>query len=78
MNDQAYDLELDCQGMLCPLPIIKTKKAIDSMGSGQVLKMISTDVGSINDVKAWTRQTGNELLSSLDESGVYTYFLRKA
>lgn len=77
MNDQAFDLELDCQGMLCPLPILKTKKAIDTLASGEVLKMISTDVGSINDIAAWTRQTGNELINSSAESGIFTYFLRK-
>ncbi len=77
MNDQTFDLELDCQGMLCPLPILKTKKAIDTLGTGQVLKMISTDLGSINDIAAWTRQTGHELVHSLDESGIYTYYLRK-
>ncbi len=77
MNDQAFDLELDCQGELCPLPILKTKKAIDSLASGQVLKMISTDLGSINDIAAWTRQTGHVLVHSLAESGVYTYYLRK-
>lgn len=77
MNDQAFDLELDCQGELCPLPILKTKKAIDTLETGQVLKMISTDLGSINDIAAWTRQTGNELIDSAAESGVYTYYLRK-
>ncbi len=77
MNDQAFDLELDCQGMLCPLPILKTKKAIDGLDAGQVLKMISTDLGSINDIAAWVRQTGNELVHSNAESGIYTYFLRK-
>ncbi|MCK4577328.1 MAG: sulfurtransferase TusA family protein [Candidatus Marinimicrobia bacterium] len=61
MTEPNYDQELDCQGMLCPLPILKTKKAIDELSSGQVLKMVATDAGSVNDINAWVRQTGNEL-----------------
>ena len=74
----SFDQELDCQGMLCPLPILKTKKAIDTMEVGKVLKMLSTDAGSVNDVNAWTRQTGNELVYSETSDGLYTYYLRKA
>ncbi len=77
MNEPAHDQELDCQGMLCPLPILKTKKVIDTMSSGQVLKMLSTDAGSINDMHAWTRQTGNELVHQITEGKVYTYWVRK-
>ncbi len=77
MKDIAFDQELDCQGMLCPLPILKTKKVIDTMSSGQVLKMLSTDAGSINDMKAWTRATGNELVHQITDGDVYTYWVRK-
>ena len=65
MNDIAFDQELDCKGMNCPLPILKTKKQMDAMQSGQVLKMVSTDPGSINDMQAFTRRTGHELLESI-------------
>ncbi len=77
MTEQAYDQELDCQGLLCPLPIIKTKQTMDKLAAGQVLRMLSTDAGSVNDVQAWVRQTGNELLSHSEDRGIYTYYLRK-
>ena len=78
MNDVAFDQELDCQGMLCPLPILKTKKVIDTLDIGAVLKMLSTDAGSVNDINAWIHQTGHELVYSEQNMGVYTYYLRKA
>ena len=77
MSEPTFDQELDCQGMLCPLPILKTKKVIDTMDVGTVLKMLSTDAGSVNDINAWTRQTGNVLVYSNQNEGLYTYFLRK-
>ncbi len=77
MSDMNVDLELDCRGMSCPIPILKTKKAIDTLQSGQTLKMISTDPGSVNDVNAWTRRTGNELLKSEQEAGEYTFYIGK-
>ncbi len=77
MNEPAHDQELDCLGILCPLPILKTKKVIDTMRSGQVLKMLSTDAGSVNDMKAWTRATGNELIHQVVEGSVYTFWVRK-
>ena len=77
MTEPAFDKELDCQGLLCPLPIIKTKQAMDKLAAGQVLRMLSTDAGSVNDMQAWTRQTGNEILNHEESDGVYTYYLRK-
>jgi tRNA 2-thiouridine synthesizing protein A len=77
MNDIAFDQELDCKGMNCPLPILKTKKQMDAMQSGQVLKMVSTDPGSINDMQAFTRRTGHELLESISEGGDYIFLVRK-
>ena len=71
------DKELDCRGMNCPLPILKTKKAIEELQAGQVLKMIATDPGSVNDIAAWTRRTGHELMESEQNGGEYTYFLKK-
>ena len=69
--------ELDCRGLNCPLPIIKTKKAIDGLASGEVLKMIATDPGSIPDVNAFSRRTGHELVSSEESDGEHTFLLRK-
>jgi len=72
------DLVLDCSGMLCPMPIVKTSKSMKELQSGQILKMISTDAGSPPDIAAWSRQTGNELLLSTTESGKYVFFLKKS
>ena len=72
------DQLLDCTGMLCPMPIVKTTKAIKELESGQILKMIATDAGSPPDIAAWSRQTGNELLLSTEESGKFVFFLKKA
>ena len=78
MTDYQEDSLMDCSGMNCPLPILKTKKAIDGMNSGNILKMISTDPGSINDVNAFTKRTGHELLESIAEDGDYTFFIQKS
>lgn len=72
------DQVLDCTGLLCPMPIVKTTKAMKEMGSGQVLKMIATDAGAPPDIAAWSRQTGNELLLSIEDSGKFIFFLRKS
>ena len=78
MTDYQEDSLMDCSRMNCPLPILKTKKALDGMNSGKILKMISTDPGSINDVNAFTKRTGHELLESIAEDGDYTFFIRKS
>ena len=59
------------------MPIIKTKKAVDGMKVGEVLKMISTDPGSVSDVKAWTGKTGHELLGHEETEGKYTFYIKK-
>lgn len=69
---------LDASGLACPLPIIKTKKAVDGMKIGEVLKMISTDPGSVSDVKAWTGKTGHELLGHEEAEGKYVFYIKKA
>ncbi|MCP5265967.1 MAG: sulfurtransferase TusA family protein [Burkholderiaceae bacterium] len=72
-----FDKDLDARGLNCPLPIIKTKKALNDMTSGQVLRVSSTDSGSIKDMEAFARQTGNELLSSDTGGDGYVFFLKK-
>lgn len=72
------DQVLDCTGMLCPMPIVKTKKAIDGLQPGQILKMIATDAGAPPDIAAWSRQTGNELLLSTEEGEKFIFFLKKS
>ncbi|RMH66250.1 MAG: sulfurtransferase TusA family protein [Calditrichaeota bacterium] len=77
MSEVQANMELDCRGLNCPLPILKTKKAIESLNSGDVLKMVATDPGSINDMNAWSKRTGNELLSSEQTGDEYVFFIRK-
>jgi len=72
------DQVLDCTGLLCPMPIVKTTKAIKELQPGQILKMISTDAGSPPDIEAWSRQTGNELLRSTMEEGKFVFYLKRA
>lgn len=71
------DQTLDCSGMSCPMPILKTKKAVDTLQTGQILKMISTDPGSVPDVEAWAKKTGNEVLEHEEKDGKFTFFIKK-
>ena len=75
--DISVDQTLDCSGMSCPMPIIKTKKAIDGMQIGQVLKMIATDPGSTPDVEAWTARTGHKLLGHEEEGAKFIFYIEK-
>ena len=72
-----FDKELDARGLSCPLPILKTKKSLNELTSGQVLKVVATDPGSIKDMQAFATQTGNPLLSTAEENKTYVFFLRK-
>lgn len=71
------DKELDARGLNCPLPILRAKKALAEIGSGQILKILSTDPGSVKDFQAFAKQTGNELMSSTEAAGEYTFFMKK-
>ena len=77
MSDLTANTVLDCKGLLCPMPVVKTKKAIHTMAVGEVLEMISTDPGSMPDMQAWSKQTGHELLEAKDEGGVFRFFIKK-
>lgn len=77
MSTLVVDQTLDCSGLSCPMPILKTKKAIDSLQSGQVLKMIATDPGSVSDIEAFSRKTGHVLLECEQAAGKYTFYLKK-
>ncbi|MEW5787914.1 MAG: sulfurtransferase TusA family protein [Pseudomonadota bacterium] len=72
-----FDKELDAKGLNCPLPILRTKKTLNEMTSGQVLRVIATDPGSVKDFAAFAKQTGNELLSSAEAGSEYTFFIKK-
>jgi tRNA 2-thiouridine synthesizing protein A len=72
-----FDQELDCTGMACPMPILKTKKAMDALQTSQVLRMISTDPGSVPDVQAWTSKTGHELLGHEKEGEKFIFYIKR-
>ena len=71
------DTEIDTRGLNCPLPILKAKKALASMESGQVLKVVSTDPGSLRDFQAFAKQTGNELVGQQTEGDEFIHLLRR-
>lgn len=73
-----FDKELDARGLNCPLPILRTKKYLAEIASGQVLKVASTDPGSVKDMQAFAKQTGNELLATQESGGEFLFFMRKA
>ena len=69
--------EIDTRGMNCPLPILKAKKALADMSSGDVLKVVATDPGSVRDFQAFARQTGNELLEQSSANDEFIHYLRR-
>ena len=69
--------ELDARGLNCPLPILKAKKALASMVSGELLRVVSTDAGSVRDFQAFARQTGNELVEQVNAGADFTHVLRR-
>ncbi len=73
----TFDQEVDARGLHCPLPILKAKKALSTMHSGQVLKVLATDVGSKRDFQAFTKQTGHELIEQTEQAGEFTHLLRR-
>ena len=71
------DVVLDAKGMNCPLPILKTRKALQTMQPGGLLEVLSTDAGSVADFESFCRQTGNQLVSSTKEGDVYKFVLKR-
>lgn len=69
--------QLDTSGLLCPLPILKAKKALKDLVDGEILQVISTDASSVEDFPAFAKQTGHTLLESYQEAGKYYFLLRK-
>ncbi|WP_338849839.1 sulfurtransferase TusA family protein [Massilia sp. W12] len=72
-----YDKELDARGLHCPLPILKAKKALADMFSGEVLRIVATDRGSVRDFQAFAKQTGNELLLHSQNDNEFIFFLQR-
>jgi len=71
------DQTLDVKGMGCPMPLIKAKKAVETLTGGQILEVIGTDPGSKNDFASWAQKTGNEYLGYTEEPGLFKHYLRK-
>jgi tRNA 2-thiouridine synthesizing protein A len=72
-----FDRELDARGLNCPLPILRAKKALGEMQSGQTLRIIATDPGSVKDFQAFAKQTGNELLSSAENNKEFEFYIKR-
>lgn len=73
-----FTVELDTSGLLCPIPIIKAKRALAAMAGGQVLRVVSTDPGAARDMKALAAKTGDTLLEQTSENKKFIFYLRKA
>jgi len=76
-TELAFDSEIDARGLACPLPILRAKKALAELASGQVLKIVCTDPGSIRDFKAFAKQTGNELLAQETPGDLFVHYLKR-
>jgi len=74
----SFDKELDARGLNCPLPILRTKKALSALAAGETLAVTATDPGSLKDMQAFCKQTGNELVSSSTNQGEFEFLIRKA
>ncbi|MEJ2060303.1 MAG: sulfurtransferase TusA family protein [Gammaproteobacteria bacterium] len=73
-----FTSELDARGLNCPLPILRTKKAIADLNAGEVLKVVATDPGAVKDFEAFCKQTGHELLDHSQGGGEFTFFIKKS
>ena len=72
-----FDKDLDTRGLNCPLPILRTKKALAELQSGQVLRVVATDPGSVKDFETFAKQTGHALLEHAQANGEFTFYLKK-
>lgn len=72
------DQELDARGLNCPLPILRAKKALNGMNSGQILHILATDPGAVKDFQAFAKQTGNQLLESNEANGEFSFLIKKS
>ncbi|MDA8201196.1 MAG: sulfurtransferase TusA family protein [Chloroflexi bacterium] len=77
MTDLEIAQRVDAKGLSCPMPIVKTAQAIKGLSSGQLLEVLATDAGSVKDFEAWAKSTGNPLVGSSAEGGVYRFVLQK-
>ncbi len=74
---QQADREVDARGLNCPLPILRTKKALNDMASGQLIQILATDPASVRDFQAFAKQTGNELVEHGERDGAFYFVMRR-
>lgn len=72
-----FDREVDARGLNCPLPVLRTKKALNDMTSGQILRILATDPAAVRDFQAFAKQTGNELLQHGEHDGAFFFFMKR-
>ena len=77
MSEFTVEKTLDAQGLKCPMPVVKTSKEIKGISVGGVLEILATDPGSMADITAWTKSTGNELLKAEKDGGVFKFYIRR-
>lgn len=77
-KNMKSNLQLDAKGLSCPMPIVKTKKAIDTLASGEILEVQVTDKGALADIPAWAKAGGHSILDKSEDAGVITFFVQKA
>ncbi len=78
MAEITANEELDCSGMICPLPVLRTKKAIVCMNAGEILKVTATDPGSVADMATFSKHTGHEIIEQREDGDVFVFYFRKA
>jgi tRNA 2-thiouridine synthesizing protein A len=76
-TEVQIDRALDCLGLFCPMPIVKTREAMKAMATGQVLEMLADDPASDADMRSWAKRTGNELLAVTKDGAIYRFLVRK-
>lgn len=76
-SEQTADICLELQGLMCPMPLLKAKKALNAMVASQILHVRATDPGSLRDFEVFAQQSGHELLGATEEDGVFSYLIRK-
>lgn len=77
MAESKADMILDLKGLICPMPVLKTKKAIDGIGSGQTLEVIATDPASKADIPAFLGRLGHELVEAVEKDGIFSFLIKK-
>lgn len=78
MSNQYQPVQtVDARNLACPMPIVKTRKAVDTVEPGQVVEVLATDKGALKDIESWSKSSGHELLHSADEGGTFRFHIRK-